>query len=63
MAEGKDPKTADRLGGHKVTTPRQPVRTPGDEREPRPEGQGEFSASEPEPAAQEPVSGADGVQP
>jgi hypothetical protein len=39
------------------------VRTPGDEREPRPEGQGEFSASEPEPAAQEPVSGADGVQP
>ncbi|MCK5911954.1 MAG: hypothetical protein KAG62_18615 [Caulobacter sp.] len=37
MPQGKDPKTADRLGGvHKVATPRQPVpASPGDEREVR----------------------------
>lgn len=39
MPQGKDPKTADGLGGvHKVAIPRQPVpAAPGDEREPRPQ--------------------------
>ncbi len=39
MPKGKDPHTADGLGGvHKIAIPRQPVpRAPGQEREPRPQ--------------------------
>lgn len=64
MPKGKDPETADHLGGvHKVTIPRQPVRAPGDEVDPRPEPRDPSSVLEPEPSPRDPISGADSARP
>lgn len=63
MPKGKDPETADGLGGvHNVSIPRQPVVPPGGEREPRAEERDLFPPSEPAPADREPLSGRDGAE-